>query len=194
MFPYLMAMTFDGIVEIVANENVNYLVFRNGSVARAFLTASHHGTVIDRVKKLFSRQGRVGELQVARWPMPAPLPVQAPSALVQAYRDLTSTLVQQLVQRGRDSAPAIAEHARQSLLAQHPVLDGFSLSGRTPKDPLTDTTALTIGVAAWIREVIWAAVDHDSTSPDVLIKELTWDRRHMFQSAGLYDNIPWKVM
>src|SRR6266567_6299739 len=31
LFPYLSALTFDGIVEIVANESVNYLVFRNGT-------------------------------------------------------------------------------------------------------------------------------------------------------------------
>jgi hypothetical protein len=45
-----------------------------------------------------------------------------------------------------------------------------------------------------MREVMWAAVDHDVVSPDALVRELTWDRRHMFQSAGLYDQIPWKVM
>src|SRR5437899_4066030 len=41
LFPYLSAMPFDGVVEIVANESFNYLVFRNGSVARTFLSASH---------------------------------------------------------------------------------------------------------------------------------------------------------
>lgn len=194
LFPYLMATAFDGVIEIVANETVNYLVFRNGSVARAFLAASHHGTVVDRVAKLFAREGRVGELRLARWGVPGQLPVQAPPSLVQAYRDLATHLVQKLVEQGRDSAPAIAEHARQNLLPAHPVLDGFSLSGRAAREPLSDTDTLTIAVAAWIREVIWAAVDHDSMSPDGLLKELTWDRRHMFQSAGFYDEMPWKVM
>jgi len=193
LFPYLMATTFDGVVEIVANDTVNYLVFRNGIVARAFLGASHHGTVVDRVAKLFAREGRVGELRLARWGVPAQLPIQAPPALIQAYRDLAATLVQRLVSHGRDSAPAIAEHARQNLLAAHPVLDGFALTGR-PREPLADTETLTIAVAAWVRDVMWAAVDHDSMSPEALLKELTWDRRHMFQSAGFYDEMPWKVM
>jgi hypothetical protein len=194
LFPYLMSTTFDGVVEIIANGSVNYLMFRNGTVARAFLATAHHGTVVDRVAKLFSREGRVGDLRVARWPTPDPLPVQAPPALVQAYRDLSSALVQRLVAQGRDSAPAIAEHARQNLLGSHPVLDAFSFSGRIVKEPLADTPALTAAVAAWIRDVVWAAVDHDEIAPDVLLRELTWDRRHMFQSAGLYDEIPWKVM
>jgi hypothetical protein len=194
LFPYLMATTFDGVVEIVANDNVNYLIFRNGSVARAFLSSSHHGTLIDRVAKLFAREARAGELRVSRWGVPAPLPIQAPPALIQAYRDLTATLVQRLVEQGRDSAPAIAEHARQNLVAAHPVLDGFSLSGRPAREPLADTEQLTIAVAAWMRDVMWAAIDHDSMSPDALLKELTWERRHMFQSAGFYEQMPWKVM
>jgi len=194
LFPYLVSITFDGVVEIIANENVNYLIFRNGIVARAFLTSLHHGTIVDRVKKLFAREGRVGGLRVTRRGVPGSLPLQAPPALVQAYRDLTTTLVQRLVENGRDSAPAIAEHARQTLLATHPVLDGFSLSGRPGKEPLEDTAGLTAGVAAWIREVMWAAVDHDAVAPDALLKELCWDRRHMFQSAGLFDQIPWKVI
>ena len=194
LFPYLNAMTFDGVLEIVANDTVNYLIFRNGSVARAFLSASHHGTLVDRVAKLFAREARVGDLRVSRWGVPGELPIQAPPALVQAYRDLSTSLVQRLVEQGRDSAPAIAEHARQNLLAAHPVLNAFSLNGRPLQEPMADTEGLTIAVAAWIREVMWAAADHDASSPDALLKELTWDRRHMFQSAGFYDEMPWKVM
>ena len=126
--------------------------------------------------------------------MPAPLAIQAPPALIQAYRDLTASLVQRLVDHGRDSAPAIAEHARQNLVATHPVLDGFSLSGKPATEPLSDTAGLTNAVAAWLREVLWAAADHDSSSPDELLKDLTWNRRHMFQSAGFYDEMPWKVL
>jgi len=194
LFPYLQSLTFDGVVEIIANDAVNYLIFRNGTVARAFLSSAHHGTVIDRVAKLFAREGRVSEIRVSRWDVPPPLPIQAPAALVQAYRDLTSGLVQKLVDNGRDSAPAIAEHARQNLLASHPVLDCFSFSGKPVQDPLADAKCLTSGVAAWIRELMWAAVDHDATSPEELLRDLTWDRRHVFQSAGLYEQIPWKVM
>ena len=29
---------------------------------------------------------------------------------------------------------------------------------------------------------------------ETLLKDLTWERRHMFQSAGFYERMPWKVM
>jgi len=194
LFPYLMSTVFDGVLEIIANDAVNYLVFRNGAVARAFLTSAHHGTVVDRVSKLFAREGRAGDLQIGRWGVPAPLPVQAPPALVQAYRDLAAKLVQRFVDDGRESAPAIAEHARQNLVATHPDLDCLSFNGRPPREPISDTASLTSCMAAWIREVVWASVDHDAVAPETVLRELTWDRRHMFESAGLFAQLPWKVM
>ena len=57
LFPYLMAITFDGAVEIVADESVNYLLFKNGNVERAFMAAGNQGPLVDRVAKLFARKG-----------------------------------------------------------------------------------------------------------------------------------------
>lgn len=194
LFPYLMATTFDGVVEIVADDTVNYLIFEMGAVTRAFLAAAHHGTLVDRVSKLFTREAKVGRLELHRWPSPMFLPQQAPPALVHAYRELTRSLVSTLVERGRESAPAIAEHARRNLLAAHPVLDSFATNGGPASEPLSDADALTAAVAAWVKEIVWAAVDHDTMAPEALLRELAWERRHIFQSAGLFDRIPWKVM
>ena len=194
LFPYLASTTYDGFLEIIAGDNVNYLVLQNGSVARAFLTSPSHGTVVDRVAKLFSREGRVGELQVRRWPPPTPLPVQAPHALVQAYRDLVSTLVARVGELGTEDANTFAERARHMLSSNHPVLDAFSVTDRAVADPVADTKELTAGIAAWIREVLWTAKGSDDAPPEGLFRELTYERRHIFQSAGLFDQMPWKVV
>jgi len=193
LFPYLMAITFDGAVEIVADESVNYLLFKNGNVERAFMAAGNQGPLVDRVAKLFAKEGRTGS-KLQRWPELPALPAQAPPALVQAYRELATGLVQRLIAQGKEGAPAIAEQARQNLLTEHSSLEGFSFNGRPARDPVTETAKLTKAMAAWMKEVIWAAVDHDVLPPEQLIKELTWDRRHMFQSAGLYDQLPWRVV
>jgi hypothetical protein len=194
LFPYLMATTFDGTMEIIAEDTVNYLMFQNGAVHRTFLSTGHHGTSVDRVAKLFAREGRAGDAQVRRWAGLDPLPVQAPPALVVAYRDLTASLVRRLVAAGRDGAPAIAELARQNLITAHPELGGFSFTDHAPGDLVSDTPGLTGAVGAWIKDLLFAAADLDSLSPEVLLRELTWERRHMFQSAGLYDRLPWKVI
>ena len=113
---------------------------------------------------------------------------------MQAYRELSNALVQRLVAAGRDSAPAIAEQARQNLAKKHPELDSFSIGKKPTREPIADTAKLTTAVASWLSEVMWAAADHESAPPADMLKELTWERRHMFQSAGFYDLMPWKVM
>jgi hypothetical protein len=41
--------------------------------------------------------------------------------------------------------------------------------------------------------VLWSAADHDANPPEEIFRELTYDRRHIFQSAGLFDQVPWKA-
>jgi hypothetical protein len=197
LFPYLGATTFDGMLEIVCGDAANYVVFVNGMVSRSYLTGAAITSAYEsneQVGHLFAN-ARPGELKVRRWAEIPEIGTQAPPALVQAYRELATGLVGTLVQNGRTSAPAIAEHARQALLETYPVLESFSFNGqRVSGEVVTDSGSLTAGVAAWVREVMWTAVDHDSTAPEQLLKQLTWERRHMFQSAGLYEQIPWKVL
>lgn len=194
LFPFLMSVMFDGIVEIVAEGTVNYLVFRAGTVDRAFLPIAAGGSIVERVATIFAPGSGAEKGAFRRWPSLDPLPVQAAPALVQAYRELSNALVQRLVANGRDAAPAIAEQARQNLVKTHPELESFSIGKKPTREPIADTARITGAVASWLTEVMWAAADHEGSSPAELLKELTWERRHMFQSAGFYDRMPWKVL
>ncbi|MHB0949165.1 MAG: hypothetical protein ACYC4J_08895 [Gemmatimonadaceae bacterium] len=192
LFSYLMATSFDGMVEIRVQGAMNYLQFTDGAVQRAWLAAGQGGSIVERVTSLFDAESRPGFL-VRRWPRPAGLPAQAAPALVQAYRELATALVQRVTDTGRESAVAIAEHARKALLPRHPVLEGFAFTGKPLREPVADTVELTAAVASWVQEFMWAAADHQTTSPEQLLKDVMWERRHMFQSSGLLDRIPWKV-
>ena len=193
LFPYLMATTFDGVVEVTQEGEVNYLLFRHGAAYGAFLSGKQTGTLVERVSRIFDRDRRALHLAVRHWPAPAPLPVQAATGLVQAYRDLATSLVLRLVADGRESAPAIAEHARHTLAAAHPPLEGFSFNGRTPRAVVADAGALTDAIAALINEVLWTASDQEGGGPEQMLRELTHERRHLFQSAGLFDRLQWKL-
>ena len=88
----------------------------------------------------------------------------------------------------------MAEHARHMLLTAHPALVGFSFNGRPPKAVVADAESLTAGVAALINELLWTAGDQSATGgPGEILKELTHERRHLFQSAGLFDRMSWKL-
>ena len=194
LFPFLMSIVFDGTMEIVSEGSVNYLIFRAGAVDQAFLSFAASGSIVERVAKLFPPGRKVDAGKLRRWTHVDPLPVQAAPALVSAYRELSHALVQRLVAAGRESAPAIAEQARQNLVKTHPELEGFCIGQKPTREPIADTKKLTAAVASWLSEVMWAAADHEASPPADLLKELTWERRHMFQSAGFYEKMPWKVM
>ena len=193
LFPYLMASTYDGLVEIASDGAVNYLLFKNGVVTTAFLASAKQGSLVERVRSIFDREHRALHVSVRRWAPPEPLPVQAPTGLVQAYRDLATQVVLRLVAEGRDSAPAIAEHARLTLVNDHPALEGLSFSGRPPRAVVADAEGLTAGIAALINELLWAAGDAEGNDTVQMLRELTHERRHLFQSAGLFDRIAWKL-
>jgi len=193
LFPYLMASTFDGMVEIAHDGAVNYLLFTNGAVQTTFLAGMQGGSTVERVSRLFDEKRRVLHMSVRRWELPAPIPVQAPTGLVQAYRDLATSLVLRLVADGRESAPSMAEQARQKLLPAHPALEGISFSGRAPRAVVADAAALTSGAAALINELLWNGASQHAEEPAAMLRDLMHERRHLFQSAGLYEQIHWKL-
>ncbi|GAC1656035.1 MAG: hypothetical protein NVS4B3_21380 [Gemmatimonadaceae bacterium] len=194
LFPYLMSTTFDGVVVIEGDGGVNFLIVRDGAIERAFLSGEAKGSLIERVQQLFAAEGRAAPF-VKRWAVPPPLPVQAAPALVQVYRDITAGLVSRLLAGGNENAATIAEHARQRLLPEHPALRSFSATGRAvATGNIADAASVTAAVAAWTTEFLWATTDFEASSPEALLKAETWERRHMLQSAGFFDALPWKFI
>jgi hypothetical protein len=195
LFAHLSATTFDGMLEIVDDGAINYLLVRDGLVERCFLAeppAKPDEPEVLRARGLFAHPG----LGVFRWPTPPALPIQANPSLIQAYRELTRALVNALVEAGNPGAPAVAEYARNALVADHPCLASYTAVAPPPADlldPVVDADALTAGIAQWVTEIILAAVDLDTTRPENILRTVTHERRHAFQSAGFFQRLPWPV-
>ena len=194
LFPYLAATTFDGTVELALDQAMSYLVVRDGTVQRAFLADDQPGAVVERVKRLFLQEARRATTTlVRRWPVAPPLPAQAPAALVHAYRELGAALVSRLVAEGGEATPMIADYARHLLMPTHPSLAHHAFDGRNgARLPTVDSATFTRAIAAWMTEVLWAMTP-ESMSQEDLLRDLTRPRRHMFQAAGLFDQLPWRV-
>ena len=192
VFSYLRAATFDGMVEVVREGAVNFLIFRDGSVVRTYLAEAHPGTIPQRVLRLFepTRSGRIP--RVRRWGVPAPLPAQASPALILAYRGLMGRLVARLDTAGNGAAAELADSARAMLVDRHPVLARFTIANGNGRDPVVTPDALTPAIAAWVAELLFAS-DFGGATPEEVLAELTHERRHMLQSAGFFDLLPWTV-
>ena len=193
VFSYLRAATFDGMMEVVREGAVNFLIFRDGSVVRTYLADAQVGTIPQRVLRLFepTRSGAVPRIR--RWDVPLPLPAQASPALILAYRGLVSRLVARLAASGNAGAAEMADSARAMLVEKHPVLEEFTLANGAGRDPVVTPEALTPAIAAWVAELLFATSDFGGASPEAVLAELTHERRHMFQSAGFFDLLPWTV-
>ena len=191
LFPHLAAQFFDGMVVLSIDLAMNYLVLRDGTVVRAFLADGQPGPVVERVRRLFLQDARRGNTELRRWPVAPPLPVQAPPALLLAYREIGESLVRRLVQSGAESAPAVAEHARKEVAQRFPAM-GAVQNGADLPHLVIDAKTLTRAAAAWFQEVLWTAPPQTCT-PEELLRDITRERRHMLQSAGFYDALPWRV-
>jgi len=61
------------------------------------------------------------------------------------------------------------------------------------RDPSEDAELVTTAVAVWLTELIWAGMDQDELTPEKLLGDITRERRHLFQSAGFFDRLPWEI-
>ena len=193
LFPFLLSTTYDGTIEVATGAVVNYLIIRDGIVERAFVYGRPDITAPEAIDRLFPEHHTGARAVVRRWPVAPPVPVQASPGLIRAYREVATLLVRHLVAAGNESATQIAEQARNRLLPAHPALEHFTIGERPMRDPVADADAVTAAIAAWLAELMWAGMNQGEQSPEDLLREITRDRRHMFQSAGFFDRLPWMV-
>ena len=192
LLAYLDGTMHDGVLEIVADGSVNYVAIVGGRPVRGYFVDPRGGDVVTHLRTLLEGRVLASPASVRLWGTPVALPAQASPALIQAYRELVGALTARLREAGKASSAEIIEGARRALVARHPTLERFSPNVPTMKDPVSDAQTLTKAIAAWTADILWAACP-DGTTPETLLHDLTASRRHVFQAAGLFDALPWKV-
>lgn len=121
--------------------------------------------------------------------------------------------VRRLVSAGNDSAPQVADQARRHLAQRHPALDRLPVAvesapvvpsatttlsfGRAPssnvKDPIAEPRELSAAVAAWLNELLFHCHPANGQPVERFHEDLLRERRHMFQGAGLFETLHWKL-
>jgi hypothetical protein len=208
---FLHATMHDGVLEVIHDEGRSYAVLRQGKIVRGYFSDDAYGAAEDQVRGLLAPSDRW--VRARLWPVPPALTAQAPPALIQAYRELIASVVRRLIESGASSAPTVAEHARKHLMGSHPALERMAIAtdpnsgsanatstlsfGRAPtsttRDPIAETRVLSAAMGAWLGEILWNAPPGDGTAPERFLEQLVRERRHMFQGAGLFEALPWKL-
>src|SRR5205085_2588105 len=86
---FLHATMHDGILEIIHDEGRSYAVVRQGNLLRGYFSDDALGSAEQQVRSLLAPSDRW--VRARLWPVPPSLPVQAPPALIQAYRELMAS-------------------------------------------------------------------------------------------------------
>lgn len=192
MLAFLYATMHDGALEIQVDGSVHYVVISSGAPLRGYFSDNRPGDLSAHVKALLAPTAHATKPLVRLWPRADALPAQAAPALIQAYRDLITALGAGLRTHGLARAEELVETVRRAHVPRFALLEKFSPALPTTRDPVTDTATLTKAVGSWLHEVLKAAAAPERP-PEKILKELTTARRHVFQAAGLFDALPWKV-
>ncbi|MDA1081223.1 MAG: hypothetical protein O2973_06030 [Gemmatimonadetes bacterium] len=208
---YLHGTMFNGVLKLMHEGGRSYVVVRDGQLVRGYFADDAFGPPEQQVRELLAPADTW--VRVRLWPVPPALPAQAAPALVQAYRELMANAVRRLEKGGVETASAVAEHARRHLAGEHPALERLAVNldvlppgasavstlsfgrsaGSHTKDPIASAPALSAAVGAWLGELLWTAPPADGTAPERFLEDLLRERRHLFQMAGLFDALPWKL-
>ena len=191
MLAFLYATMHDGAVEIQVDGSVHYVVVSSGLPLRGYFSDARPGDISAHVRALLTTQGASKPL-VRLWARADALPAQASPALIQAYRDLVGAMITRLGGAGDGESAAHVESVRIAHVGRYPLLERFSPTMPTVRDPVTDTATLTNAVGAWVTEALKAGATGGLT-PERALRDLTAARRHMFQAAGFFDALPWKL-
>lgn len=192
LLPHLRDTRFDGVVEVVNRDTVNYLTLTDGLIDRAFVVDGAGESRAQQLARVFGPPSPKSQVRVQGWPGPAVLPAQAPTALVAAYRELVERLYVELGSYGVPVPSAVGERVRDALTARHPALRHFA-AGNKPEDPTDDEEQVSAAVAAWVTETIREAVDGDDEVAANVVKAAARERRHMLHAAGFLSVLPWSV-
>ncbi len=193
LFPHLRTIEFTGVVEVVARDTANYLVFREGLIEQMYLTDDLGTGRTEQLSRLFGPPSPRPRVRVRGWSAPLIMPSQAAPGLVAAYRELIDRLYAELASAGVPVPSAVGERVRSALVERHPSLHAFAGGQGKQDDPAEEQDEVTAAIAAWTTDTLREALDGDETTAARVIKTAARDRRHMLHAAGYLSALPWEI-
>lgn len=188
---------FSGVLELIASGRVAYLRFEGGEPVGGCFPDGDDGTPwSERVQRLFGpdAQGKTPAVAAAVFAHHTEVPVQAPPALLQIYRELFWAIGQ----AAEESVPGVAlkraHRLRDSLATIHSSLTAIGRPlDRDPAEIADTPEQLTFALSDWALQLL---EELEVIAPGVaatVLQVATRDHRFLLQKAGFYGRLPWTV-
>ncbi len=197
LFPALAKEQATGVLELISNGRVSYLRFDDGRFAGGYFCNRPESVLVPKyLESLFrdTPDGNPPALSALLLPYVAALPVQAPAALVNTYREIFWRITDAVEHEVPGEGTRRAQRVAAGLGASHRALELLA----APRDGvLADSVVqpeeLALALTEWARQLFdGVEILMPGTAPKVL-RDATRVHRYVLQSAGFYERLPWPV-
>ncbi len=196
-FPVLQQEQVTGILELISNGRVSYLRFDKGRYVSGYLCDKPDGVPPARyLESLFDlgADGAGPAMAAGVFPAASDLPAQAPTALIDTYRELYWRIVDAVEKEFPGEAKRRAQKVAASIIGTHQALALLSVPrGADTPEAVVRPEELANALTDWALQLLEGAeVMMPGTAPKVL-KDATREHRYVLQAAGFYARLPWPV-
>jgi hypothetical protein len=196
-FPVLQKEQVTGVLELISNGRVSYLKFDTGRYLTGYFCDKPDSVAAARyLESLFDLgpDGAPPALSAGVFQAAADLPAQAPTALVNTYRELYWRIVDAVDREFPGEAKRRAQKVTAAIVGAHQALALLSVPrGADTPDAVVRPEELSTALTDWALQLLEGAeVMMPGTAPKVL-KDATREHRYVLQAAGFYARLPWQV-
>ena len=197
VFKTLYEQRWSGLLELISNGRVNYLMVKDGRYASGHFTDIRADEPpLSYVARLFTAMPPepLPTVVVKLYDAPASLPLQAPPAMLAMFRHYVWDLSDLIEREAPGEGARRAERVRQRLLPQHPVLSCVGgARDAAAQAPVVEPLALADGVAAWTRELLSEVEVLAPQSAPRLVRLSGREHRFALNAVGFFEKLPWRV-
>jgi len=196
-FPVLQQERVTGVLELISNGRASYLKFEKGRYVSGYFCDKPDAMPPARyLESLFEvgPDGASPAMAAGSFPGAADLPAQAPTALVNTYRELywriSDEVEKELPGQGRRRAQKVCT----GIMGTHKALALLSAPrGVETPEAVVRPEDLSSALSDWSLQLLEGVeVMMPGTAPRIL-KEATKEHRYVLQSAGFYGHLPWQL-
>lgn len=196
-FPVLQQEKVSGVLELISNGRVSYLKFDQGKYLSGYFCDKPESVNPARyLESLFDAAagGSAPAMSAGTFTAADDLPAQAPTALVNTYRELYWRIVDAVEREFPGEAKRRAHKVTAAIMDTHQALALMSVPrGTDTPDAVVRPEELSTALTDWALQLLEGAEVMMPGTATKVLKDATREHRYVLQAANFYGRLPWRV-